>query len=74
MTAIEEISVEEFTDEARAFLDAHAKPKSAERRFVWGEGDDDVSTFEEVDPVEEAKQLAEAKVWRATRYDAGGVS
>jgi alkylation response protein AidB-like acyl-CoA dehydrogenase len=71
MTAIEEITVEQFSDEARAFLDAHATPKSAERRFVWGEGDDDVATFEEVDPVEEAKQLAKAKEWRATRYDAG---
>ena len=46
-------------------------PKAAERRFVWGEGDDDVATFEEVDPAEEREQLAAAKEWRATRYDAG---
>ena len=71
MTAIEELTVEAFTAECRAFLDAHAEPKAAARRFVWGEGDDDVATFEEVDPAEEARQLAAAKEWRATRYDAG---
>ena len=71
MTAIEELTVEEFTAECRAFLDAHAEPKAAARRFVWGEGDDAVATFEEVDPAEEARQLAAAKEWRATRYDAG---
>jgi acyl-CoA dehydrogenase len=74
MTATEERtqpSVDEFTAEARAFLDAHAEPKSTEQRFVWGEGGDDVATFEEVDPDEEQRQLAAAKGWRATRYDAG---
>jgi len=71
MTAIEELTVEAFTAECRAFLDAHVEPKAAARRFVWGEGDDTVATFEEVDPTEEARQLAAAKEWRATRYDAG---
>jgi acyl-CoA dehydrogenase len=71
MTAIEELTVEKFTAECQEFLDAHAEPKAAAQRFVWGEGDDAVATFEEVDPAEEARQLAAAKEWRATRYDAG---
>jgi len=68
----EQVSVEEFTDQARGFLDAHAELRSTDdHRFVWGEGDDDLSLFEEVDREVEKAQIAAAKQWRATRYDAG---
>ena len=44
-------TLDEFRDEVVAFLDANAKLKQAEeQQFVWGEGDDDVAMFEEVDP------------------------
>jgi acyl-CoA dehydrogenase len=64
-------TIDEFRDEATAFLDAHAALKPERKQFEWGEGSDDVAMFEEVDPAEERRHLAEAKKWRATRYDAG---
>ena len=66
-------TIEEFEAECRAFLDANAKPKRDEgdKKFVWGEGDDDVAMFEEVDRDQELRDLAAAKAWRAKRYDAG---
>ena len=33
-----------------AFLDANAERRPERREFAWGEGDDSVSMFEEVDP------------------------
>ena len=65
-------TLDEFREECLAFLDANARPKvEEEKKFVWGEGDDSVSMFEEVDREVEARQLAAAKEWRAKRYDAG---
>jgi alkylation response protein AidB-like acyl-CoA dehydrogenase len=65
-------SVEEFRDEVKAFLDANAELRETDDRpFEWGEGDDDVSLFEEIDREVERKQLVEAKAWRAKRFDAG---
>ena len=67
-----EITIEEFREECRAFLDGHAKPRrAAEDMFVWGEGDDGTALFEEIDPEEERRQLEEAKAWRSARFDAG---
>jgi alkylation response protein AidB-like acyl-CoA dehydrogenase len=66
-----DITIEQFRDEVQFFLDANAKPRQAERGFRWGEGDDRVALFEEVDPVTERQQLVEAKEWRAARFDAG---
>ncbi len=64
-------SLEEFTEEVRSFLDAHAEPKPPAKEFVWGEGTDDVGVFEEKDRDDEAADAEEAKKWRATRYDNG---
>jgi acyl-CoA dehydrogenase len=64
-------TVDQFRSEVVAFLDANASRRDAEEKFVWGEGDDSVSLFEEKDPEVEQAQLAEAKAWRATRFDAG---
>ena len=67
-----DVTIEEFTDEVRGFLDANAKPKVADDTpFVWGEGDDDMALFEEVDREQEQRDIAEAKGWRSKRYDAG---
>ncbi len=46
-----DISLEEFEQEARAFLDANAAKKEAEKKFVWGEGSDKVAVFEERDRI-----------------------
>jgi acyl-CoA dehydrogenase len=64
-------TLEAFEVEARAFLDANAPRREAERRFVWGEGSDAVAIFEEKTPDKELADLADAQAWRAKRYDAG---
>ena len=66
-----EITEDEFVAEAKVFLDANASPKSQQREFVWGEGPDSSAFFEDVDRELEKAKLAEAKQWRATKYDAG---
>ena len=66
-----DLSLDDFRAEATAFLDANAELRDTDQRFVWGEGDDDLALFEEVDPEAEKRQLAEAKAWRAKRFDAG---
>jgi acyl-CoA dehydrogenase len=66
-----EITLEAFEREATEFLDANAERRRETGPFVWGEGDDRVAIFEEVDPEVERKALAAAKAWRARRYDAG---
>jgi acyl-CoA dehydrogenase len=67
-----DITIDEFKDEATAFLDANASLKTGEKKaFTWGEGSDDVALFDEVDEDVEARALVAAKQWRAKRYDAG---
>ncbi len=64
------ITIEEFRAEAEEFLRANATEKSAERKFVWGEGSDKVAMFEERDRSTERALLAEAQAFRAKRFDA----
>ena len=73
MSASSEVSMEDFETEVRSFLAANARQRRdpEERTFVWGEGDDSVAIFEEIDPEAERRNLAEAKRWRAARSDAG---
>jgi len=66
-----EITEAAFRDEVVSFLDANATPRDLEQKFVWGEGSDAVALFDETSREVEQKQLAEAKRWRALRYDAG---
>ncbi|MEL7158697.1 MAG: acyl-CoA dehydrogenase family protein [Actinomycetota bacterium] len=66
-----DISIEDFTTEARAFLDGNAEPKPEAKDFVWGEGPDEAALFEEIDREKEQVELAAAQEWRAKRYDAG---
>jgi acyl-CoA dehydrogenase len=63
--------MEAFGEECTAFLEANARPRRSQQGFTWGEGDDSVALFEEIDPDEERRQLAAAKAWRAKRFDAG---
>jgi alkylation response protein AidB-like acyl-CoA dehydrogenase len=67
-------TVEEFTEAARAWLAAHypAAPASeGKRRFVWGEGSDEVRVFQEPDPATEADSLPAIRRWRAGLWEAG---
>ena len=64
------ISEADFRAEARDFLDEHAE-RRVEEKFVWGEGSDKVSILEEKTAEQEAAELAAAKGWKATEFDAG---
>src|SRR5947208_964306 len=66
-----ELTEDQFREEALAFLDANAKPKEEERKFVWGEGTDKVAVFEEKSRKLELDELRVAKEWRAKKYNAG---
>ena len=62
---------EAFRTEAREFLDAHCKPRERESTRKWGEGSDKVSVFEEKSAEAERRDVANAKAWRASMFDAG---
>ena len=66
----ESITIEQFSTEAKAFLDANV-PARGEEKFVWGEGDDSVGVLDEKTEEEELAELAAAKVWKAKEFDAG---
>jgi alkylation response protein AidB-like acyl-CoA dehydrogenase len=67
-----EISIEDFTAEVTAFLDANAvRTDTEDKPFRWGEGKEDVSILEEQTPEQEQKDLAAGKAWRAKRFEAG---
>jgi len=64
-------AIEAFADQAKAFLDTNATPRPTDRKFVWGEGSDSISIFEERDRDVERTMLDEAKSFRQRRFDAG---
>ena len=66
-----DVSLEAFETEARGFLDANATRREVEKTFVWGEGSDKVSLFDEKAREREQEELARAQEWRATKFDAG---
>jgi acyl-CoA dehydrogenase len=66
-----ETTLDEFSAAATAFLDANATPKDVERKFVWGEGSDNVAMFEERTREEEDAVIAAARAFRRARFDAG---
>ncbi|MFV0260755.1 MAG: acyl-CoA dehydrogenase family protein [Acidimicrobiales bacterium] len=66
-----DMTIDQFTAEAEEFLEANASLKAETKAFVWGEGPDDPSLFEEVDRSKESEELTEAQGWRARKYDAG---
>jgi acyl-CoA dehydrogenase len=65
-----QISEDQFAADATEFLDAHLERRTAEN-FVWGKGSDHVGLFPERTPEEEAADVAQAKEWARTVYDAG---
>ena len=64
-------SLEDFTADATAFLEANAERKQTARQFVWGEGSDKVAMFEERDRDLELEMLRAACDWRRLRFDNG---
>src|ERR1700722_2547489 len=64
------ITIEQFEDDARSFLDGHA-PKRPQEAFVWGQGSDSVGLFPERTPEQDAADLAAARAWAQTVFDAG---
>jgi alkylation response protein AidB-like acyl-CoA dehydrogenase len=64
-------TLDEFTAAATAFLDAAATPKDTDRKFVWGEGTDNVAMFEERTREEEDALIAAARGFRQARFNAG---
>ena len=65
------LSVDEYAAEARTFLNANAERKESKKKFVWGEGSDNVSMFEERSRESELEMLRKAKEWQAKRFDHG---
>jgi len=63
-------SIEDFKAAATAFLDTKFERRSDEA-FEWGKGDDRVGVLEEKSPDEEAMELAAAKEFKASEFDAG---
>jgi alkylation response protein AidB-like acyl-CoA dehydrogenase len=69
---VAECSIDDFEREVIEFLDANAERRTKDTNgFLWGEGDDNVALFEEIDPEAERAGLTAAKAWRAARFDAG---
>jgi alkylation response protein AidB-like acyl-CoA dehydrogenase len=64
------ISEADFRAEAKAFLDANAERRT-EEKFEWGKGSDQVGLLDEKTPEQEAAEIAAAKAWKATEFDAG---
>jgi alkylation response protein AidB-like acyl-CoA dehydrogenase len=64
------ISPAQFGSDVRSFFEANA-PKRSEETFVWGEGSDSVSLFPERTPEQDAEELAKARAWARTAFDAG---
>ncbi|MFZ9075895.1 MAG: acyl-CoA dehydrogenase family protein [Ilumatobacteraceae bacterium] len=65
------MELNEFTQKATAFLDATLQRKEPAKKFVWGEGSDNVSMFEEKSREAEQEMVTTAKEWRTKKFDAG---
>ena len=66
-------TLEQFLEQAGAWLAARY-PKAADktdRRFAWGEGDNEVRVFQEPDPEQKAGALPAIRHWRQELWDHG---
>ena len=63
--------LQEFAQQARAFLEAHAVRAAERAGFRWGEGDDTVAYFGADPPEVEERKLRAARDWQRTRYRCG---
>ena len=65
------VTIEQFTADAHKFLAANAEQRESKKAFVWGEGSDNVSMFEERSKQSEDEMVSRAKQWRQQKFDAG---
>ena len=66
-----DITLDQFESEAKSFLDSNASLKAEEKKFVWGEGSDKVTLFDEKTLFNQREELAKAQDWRPKQFDAG---
>lgn len=71
MAVTEPQVLEEFLEQAGAWLTERYPKAARDRRFAWGEGDDEVRVFQEPDPELEADALPEIRRWRQELWDQG---
>ena len=69
--AMPEITEEQFSAEAVAFLEANASRKAPRKAQKWGEGSDAAALFEQKDRAAERQEVEVAKQWRQKKFDAG---
>ncbi|MEU5292203.1 acyl-CoA dehydrogenase family protein [Streptomyces umbrinus] len=66
-----EHDMQDFTAEARRFLDAHAAKAPDRTAFTWGEGDDTMAYFSSLPPEEEREHVQRARDWQRIRHENG---
>ncbi|MEU4609436.1 acyl-CoA dehydrogenase family protein [Streptomyces umbrinus] len=66
-----EHDMQDFTAEARRFLDAHAAKAPDRTAFTWGEGDDSMVYFSSLPPEEEREHVQRARDWQRIRHENG---
>ncbi|MGA6225303.1 acyl-CoA dehydrogenase family protein [Streptomyces umbrinus] len=66
-----EQDMQDFTAEARRFLDAHAAKAPDRTAFTWGEGDDSMAYFSSLPPAEEREHVQRARDWQRIRHENG---
>ena len=66
-----DITLDQFEKEATDFLESSASRRQEEKKFVWGEGPDGVSLFDERSRQRELELLEKAQAWRGKKFDAG---
>jgi acyl-CoA dehydrogenase len=66
-----EHDMQDFTAEARRFLDAHAAKAPDRTAFTWGEGDDSMAYFSSLPPEEEREHVQRARDWQRIRHENG---
>jgi alkylation response protein AidB-like acyl-CoA dehydrogenase len=69
---VSDLPLEDFLQQAEGWLAArYTVGEAGQRRFTWGEGDDEVRVFQEPDPVAEADALPAIRRWRQELWDHG---
>ncbi|MEW2044142.1 acyl-CoA dehydrogenase family protein [Streptomyces sp. NPDC005476] len=66
-----EQDMQDFADEARRFLDAHATKAPDRAAVTWGVGDDSTAYFSSLPPEQEHEQVRRAREWQRIRYENG---
>jgi alkylation response protein AidB-like acyl-CoA dehydrogenase len=65
------LSLEHFRREVRAWLDGNAKRREPAGSRPWGEGDERVPVFRNLDAAAERADVDRLRAWRARKFDAG---